>query len=79
MIVKKKVHVQLSHGLFISYSASQAQTDETVQLLCERMSLKFLTSPVASATKFSAVLGTVFPSTPMTILPASSSPILMSK
>lgn len=38
-----------------------------------------LTSPVARATKLSAVLGTVFPNTPMTILPTSSSPILMSK
>lgn len=38
-----------------------------------------LTSPVASATKLSTVLGTVFPKTPMTILPTSSSPILMSK
>lgn len=38
-----------------------------------------LTSPVARAAKLSTVLGTVFPNSPMTTLPTSSSPILMSK
>lgn len=38
-----------------------------------------LTSPVANATKFSTVLGTVLPKSPMTTRPTSSSPIRRSK
>lgn len=38
-----------------------------------------LTSPVAKATKFSTVLGTVLPKSPMTTRPASSSPTRRSK
>lgn len=38
-----------------------------------------LTSPVAKAMKFSTVLGTVLPKSPMTTRPASSSPIRRSK